>query len=79
VLTGFADELGTSVAFQSNHVTTVTMGVNSYLNYNTKLQVNLQGDWFGDRLFTPTSRVDGVLRPAATFRSKVLARVQLFF
>jgi len=78
-LTGYTDELGNPIVFQRNHVTTLTIGANYYLNYNIKFQVNYQNDWFGNSLFTPTSRSGSVLKSAPTFRAKVLARVQLFF
>ena len=75
----FTDELGNAVFFDHNRVTTLTIGANHYLNYNTKFQINYQSDWFGDSFFTPTSRTGNILKAAPTFRPKVLARVQLYF
>jgi len=79
IVAGFTDELGSPVVFDRNQVTTLTIGVNHYLNYNTKFQVNYQSDWFGNSLFTPTSRVGSTLQAGSRFRPKVLARVQLYF
>ena len=76
---GFYDESGNPVSIERNQVTTMTLGINYYLNYNVKFQLNFQNDWFGNDLYTPTSRDGNLLKPADTSRGKVLARVQLYF
>ena len=76
---GFTDESGNPVSLQKNSVTTLTFGLNYYLNYNIKFQVNYQNDWFDDSIYTPSSREGTILRPSSISRSKVLARVQLYF
>ena len=76
---GFTDASGNPIFLQKNDVTTLTVGLNYYLNYNIKFQINYQNDWFGNDLYTPASRDGGILKPASTFRSKMLARVQLYF
>lgn len=77
--TGYTDSFGNPVLIQKNDVTTLTLGLNYYLNYNIKFQVNYQNDWFDNNLYTPTSRDGNILKAASTSRSKILARVQLFF
>lgn len=77
--TGFVDESGNQIILQKNSVTTLTLGLNYYLNYNIKFQVNYQNDWFENDLYTPESRDGNILKPASTSRSKMLARVQLYF
>ena len=77
--TGFTDESGDPMFLQKNSVTTLTTGLNYYLNYNVKFQVNYQNDWFDDSIYTPSSREGTILRPSSISRSKVLARVQLYF
>ncbi len=72
---GFYDESGNPVSIERNQVTTMTLGINYYLNYNVKFQLNFQNDWFGNDLYTPTSRDGNLLKPADTSRGKVLARV----
>jgi len=76
---GFSDEFGNPVSMKKNQVTTMTLGINYYLNYNVKFQLNYQNDWFGNELFTPTSRDGNSLQAANTSRGKLLARVQLYF
>jgi phosphate-selective porin len=55
-LAQYTDEAGEQILTERNHVTTLTLEVNYYLHYNMKFQFNVQNDWFGDNLFTPTSR-----------------------
>jgi len=76
---GFSDEFGNPISIKQNQVTTMTLGINYYLNYNVKFQLNYQNDWFGNDMFTPGSRIGDILKPADTSRGKVLARVQLYF
>ena len=76
---GFSDEFGNPISIKQNQVTTMTLGINYYLNYNVKFQLNYQNDWFSNDMFTPGSRIGDILKPADTSRGKVLARVQLYF
>ena len=78
-LDGYTDTRGNPVVLQKNDVTMMTIGLNKYLNYNLKLQINYQIDWFGNSIFTPTSRVDNVLESSSTNRHKLLTRIQLYF
>ena len=78
-LTGYANALGNPIIIQKNDVTTLTVGLNYYLNYNIKFQTNYQLDLFGNSLLTPTSRNVDILMTADDTRGKLLARVQLFF
>ena len=78
-LVDYVDKLGNPIVLQKNHVTTLTIGLNHYLNYNVKFQLNYQNDWFGNKMFTPTSRLGNILKSSASPRGKVLARVQLYF
>jgi len=76
---GYIDVFGNPVFIQNNSVTIFTLGLNYYLNYNVKFQLNYQNDWFENNLYTPESRDGNILKPASTTRSKALARVQLYF
>ncbi len=78
-LDGYTDTLGNPVVLQNNDVTMMTIGLNKYLNYNLKIQINYQIDWFGNSIFTPTSRVNNVLKSSSTTRHKLLTRIQLYF
>lgn len=63
-----------------NRVRSVTLGLNKYLNYNIKFQINYQHTWFDNALLTPTSRIgQGTLAPGDDSVHKVLTRAQLFF
>lgn len=75
----YTDILGNPIVLQKNDVTTITIGINYYLNYNIKFQTNYQLDLFGNSLLTPSSRTGDILMSAADTRGKFLARVQLFF
>jgi phosphate-selective porin OprO/OprP len=80
LIPGFVDRAGDPISVEDNHVRTLTLGVNKYLNHNIKFQANYQHDWLENRFLTHTSRQGlGVLRPGDRTLSKVLARVQLFF
>jgi phosphate-selective porin OprO/OprP len=71
---GFANSV------EDNRVRSVTVGLNKYLIYNIKFQLNYQHDWFDNRFLTPTSRRrSGVLGSGDRSLSKLLARLQLFF
>jgi len=77
---GFLDEDGDPVIVTDNLVRSLTLGVNKYLHYNVKFQVNYQHSWFDDPFLTPTSRTGaGELEHGDDSVDKVLARVQLFF
>jgi hypothetical protein len=77
--TGFTDASGNPVLLQKNSVTTLTLGLNYYLNYNIKFQINYQNDWFGNSSYTPSSRAGNILNSAGNSRKKLLVRVQLYF
>lgn len=80
VIPGYVDASGNLISVEDNRVRTLTLGVNKYLFYNMKFQVNYQHDWFDNAFLTPTSRQRvGVLEPGDKSWSKVFARVQLFF
>jgi phosphate-selective porin OprO/OprP len=79
MISDFTDISGNPVVLQKNDVTTITLGLNYYLNYNIKIQTNYQIDIFGNSLLTPSSRTGDILKSADDTRSKFLARVQLFF
>ena len=77
---GFLDEDGDPVIVTDNLVRSVTVGVNKYLHYNVKFQVNYQHSWFDEQFLTPTSRTGAdELERGDDSVDKVLARVQLFF
>ncbi len=78
-LDGYTNTNGNPVVLQKNDVTTMTIGLNKYLNYNMKVQLNYQIDWFGNGMLTPTSRVDNILESSSTTRNKLLTRIQLYF
>ena len=78
-LTGYTNTLKNPIIIQENDVTTFTVGLNYYLNYNIKFQANYQLDLFGNNLLTPSSRNGNILMTADDTRGKILARVQLFF
>ncbi len=76
----FVDESGDPISIEDNLVRTLTLGINKYLYYNMKFQLNYQHDRFDSKLLTPTSRrASGVLASEDRSWSKVLARIQLFF
>jgi phosphate-selective porin OprO/OprP len=80
VIPDFVDESGNPISVEDNHVRTLTLGVNKYLFFNMKFQLNYQHDRFDSNFLTPTSRQgSGVLVSEDRSWSKVLARVQLFF
>lgn len=77
---GFLDKTGSPVIVTDNMVRTFTLGLNRYVNYNVKFQINYQHSWLDHAFLTPTSRTgSGVLEPGDDQVDKVLARVQLFF
>lgn len=77
---GYADRNGNPVTIRDNHVRSVTFGVNKYLNYNVKVQLNYQHDWYDNSYFTPTSRRgESILISGDDSVDKVLARIQLMF
>lgn len=79
-VSGYTDEAGNLVLVTNNLVRSFTLGLNKYLNYNIKFQINYQHSWFDNALLTPTSRVgEGVLAPGDDSVDQVLARLQLFF
>lgn len=43
---GYTDRNGNPVTIRDNLVRTITLGVNKYLNYNVKVQINYQHDWY---------------------------------
>ena len=80
VIPDVVDESGNPISMEDNLVRTLTLGVNKYLLYNMKFQLNYQHDRFDSRYLTPTSRREaGVLASEDRSWSKVFARVQLFF
>jgi len=79
-LTGFIDINGNPVTVEDNFVRTLTLGVNKYINYNVKFQVNYEHDWYDNSFLTPTSRTgDNLLESGDVSVDKVLMRMQLFF
>jgi len=79
-VSGYVDPQGNPVYVTDNSVRSLTLGINKYLNYNVKFQVNYQHSWFDNPFLTPTSRVgDDVLEPGNDSVDKVFTRVQLFF
>lgn len=77
---GYTDRNGNPVTIRDNSVRSVTLGVNKYLNYNVKVQLNYQHDWYDNSFFTPTSRKgSSVLASGDKSVDKVLARIQLMF
>lgn len=79
MIADFKDISGNPIVLQKNDVTTLTLGINYYLNYNIKIQTNYQFDLFGNSLLTPSSRTGNILNSSDDTRSKFLARIQLFF
>jgi phosphate-selective porin OprO/OprP len=80
VIPDFVDESANPISIEDNLVRTLTLGVNRYVFYNMKFQLNYQHDRFDSEFLTPTSRRgSGVLASEDRSWSKVLARVQLFF
>jgi phosphate-selective porin len=77
---GYVDGNGNPVTIRDNLVRSVTLGVNRYLNYNVKVQLNYQHDWYDNLFLTPTSRQGGgILTLGDTSVDKVLARIQFMF
>jgi phosphate-selective porin len=77
---GYTDRNGNPVSIRDSFVRSFTLGVNKYLNYNVKLQLNYQHDWYDNSFFTPTSRRgESVLISGDDSVDKVLARIQLMF
>jgi phosphate-selective porin len=76
----YTDRNGNPVTIRENFVRSVTLGINKYVNYNVKVQLNYQHDWYDNSLFTPTSRKgESVLTSGDDSVDKVLARIQLMF
>ena len=79
-ISGYIGSDGNPVTIQDNLVRSVTLGINKYLNYNVKVQLNYQHDWYDNSFFTPTSRKgESVLISGDDTVDKVLARIQLMF
>ncbi|MBE0427781.1 MAG: hypothetical protein IBX72_14195 [Nitrospirae bacterium] len=77
---GYTDTNGNPLTICDNLVRSVTLGINKYLNYNVKVQLNYQHDWYDNEYFTPNSwRGKGVLTSGDASVDKVLARIQLMF
>jgi len=77
---GYIGSDGNPVTIQDNLVRSVTLGINKYLNYNVKVQLNYQHDWYDNSFFTPTScKGESVLISGDDTVDKVLARIQLMF
>ena len=80
IVSGYADRAGNSVSVSDNRARSLTLGLNKYLNYNIKLQLNYQHSSFKNPLLTPTSRIgDRVLEPGDDSADKLFFRLQLFF
>ena len=76
----YTDKNGNPVTIRDNLVRSITLGINKYLNYNVKVQLNYQHDWYDNSFFTPTSRRgESVLTSGDDSVDKVLARIQLMF
>src|SRR4030067_228433 len=79
-ISGYIGSDGNPVTIQDNLVRSVTLGINKYLNYNVKVQLNYQHDWYDNSFFTPTScKGESVLISGDDTVDKVLARIQLMF
>ncbi|MEW6003190.1 MAG: porin [Nitrospirota bacterium] len=79
-ISGYTDRNGNPVTIRDNLVRSVTLGINKYLNYNVKVQLNYQHDWYDNSFFTPTSRKgESVLTSGDDSVDKILARIQLMF
>jgi len=77
---GYISSDGNPVTIRDNFVRSLTLGINKYLNYNVKVQLNYQHDWYDNSLFTPTSRKgENVLETGDDSIDKILARIQLMF
>lgn len=77
---GYVDTEDNPVIVTDNLVRSITLGLNKYLNYNVKFQVNYQHSWLDNPFLTPTSRIgDVVLVRSDDSIDKIFARVQLFF
>jgi phosphate-selective porin len=77
---GYVDTAGNPVFVTDSLARSLTLGLNKYLNYNVKVQVNYQHTWFDNPLLTPTSRVgDSLLEFGDDSVDKIFMRMQLFF
>jgi|GEM_PF-2182556 len=77
---GYTDRNGNPLTIRDNLVRSVTLGINKYLSYHMKVQLNYQHDWYDNAFYTPTSwKGASVLTSGDDSVDKVLARIQLMF
>jgi phosphate-selective porin OprO and OprP len=77
---GYTDGNGNPLMIRDNLVRSVTLGINKYLNYHMKVQLNYQRDWYDNAFYTPTSREgESILTSGDDSVDKILARIQLMF